>query len=66
MVRGEQLGVDRRGLALDLSRMLHDVYLDGELDTGDEIPDGGKGHVTRVAKKFPRLVANITGLTLLT
>ena len=64
-VRGHQLSVHSRGLALHLTRVLHHVNLDGQLQPGDEVPDGGQGDVTGVAEELPGLVADVTGLSLL-
>ena len=60
-----QLRVDCSGLALHLSRVFDNVNLDRELKPGYEISDGGEGDVAAVTEEFPRLVAEITGLSLL-
>ena len=64
-VRAHQLGVHCGGLPLHLPWVLDNINLDWELQSGYEVSDGGQGDVTAVTEEFSRLVAEITGLSLL-
>ena len=64
-VGGQELGVDCCGLPLHLAWVFDNINLDWQLQPGYEVSDGGQGDVTAVTEEFSRLVAEITGLSLL-
>lgn len=57
MARGEDRGVNSSGLAINLPRVLHNVYVHGQLQTWDEVFDSGQGYAAGVAEELPGLVA---------
>ena len=63
--RRHQLSVHCCRLPLHFSRVFHNINLHRQLQPGYEVSDGGEGDVAAVTEEFPRLVAEITGLSLL-
>ena len=51
--RAHQLRVDCSGLSFYFSRVFDDINLDGQLQPGYEVSDGGQGDVAAVTEEFP-------------